>query len=114
MKAMIIVIFVFFTFLIIFLMCRAYKSKKIIKLLYLISIFSLYVYLFFTTDGSVRLSLILYGYPKEACTVKIKINKNMSTKNIKYILPTKRINKYPSYFECKSYGALKVTTYYGF
>ena len=113
MRVIILILFLVFT---ISLMIHLYKllKHKTKMILCLPLLIIIYVYLFFTIDGSVRLCLLLYGYPNEACTAKIRINKNMSTRNTKYILTSKRIEKYPSYFKCKKYGPFKITTYYGF
>ena len=82
--------------------------KKIVSLLLIILLVQFLNYLFFTRDGSIRLGLILSGY-----------NPFVSYENIDYengnsYLNQIQINNEIIYLECKSYGALKIASYYKF
>lgn len=84
------------------------KIKKLIKLSFIIIIILLINYLFFTRDGSIKLGLLLSGY-----------NPFISYENIDYengniYLNQIEVNDQIIYLECKTYGIIKVSSYYDF
>lgn len=112
--------FIFFVLLFIVLLMayKIFKKKEKIKIRIIIFVILLifFLYSFFTVNGSIRLLIALYGHPIIAYTTEFNddysINEN--TNNKKYLLPTKRMDDLSSFFECRSYGPIKITTYYGF
>lgn len=90
------------------------KSKLFILSFIILSFF--WIYSFFTINGSVRLSIALYGHPIIAYTTEFNNPKSMNddVHNMRYILPVKHIDDMSSFFKCKYYGPIKITTYYGF
>lgn len=92
------------------------KGKSKINIVVFIFLLIYFVYSFFTTNGSARLSITLYGHPIIAYTTGFNDDfiRNEESNNKKYLLPTKRLDDLSSFFECKSYGPIRITTYYGF
>lgn len=92
------------------------KKKNNMNIISFILLLAFFIYSFFTTDGSIRLSITLYGHPIIAYTTGFNDNfiRNEESNNKKYLLPTKKMDDLSAFFECKSYGPIKITTYYGF
>ena len=81
---------------------------KYFKLSILIIIISIFSYLLFTRDGSIKLGLFLSGY-----------NPFTSYENINYENGSNYLNQIEIdnkiiYLECKSYGIIKTANYYEF
>lgn len=115
------IIFFILLLILIFLGYRIYKKKKNIEvsIVAFIFIFLFFIYSFFTTNGSVRLAIAMYGHPDVAYTTKLFYshsfyNNPVVVKNRKYVGTKKHLDDYGSYFECRTYGLIKITTYYGF
>ena len=92
------------------------KGKSKINIVVFIFLLIYFVYSFFTINGSARLSITLYGHPIIAYTTGFNDDfiRNEESNNKKYLLPTKELDDLSSFFECKSYGPIRITTYYGF
>lgn len=115
------VIWIIFCILLIILLIMLYKiisnrKKNKIIIVFFIVLLTYFVYSFFTINGSARLSITLYGHPIIAYTTGFDDDfiRNEDLNNKKYLLPTKRLDDLSSFFECKSYGPIRITTYYGF
>lgn len=114
------IIFFILLLILIFLGYRIYKKKKNIEvsIVAFIFIFIFFIYSFFTINGSVRLAIAMYGHPDVAYTTKLVYNHHFNDskviKNKKYVGAKKHLDDYGSYFECKTYGLIKITIYYGF
>ena len=118
METKIWIIFIALLVILAMMMYKIIKNKEKNKItIVLFAIMLVYfIYSFFTVNGSTRLSITLYGHPIIAYTTKFDDNYsiNDNAKNKKYLLPTKKMDDLSSFFECKSYGIIKITTYYGF
>lgn len=92
------------------------KGKKKVHIIVFMFLLIYFIYSFFTINGSARLSITLYGHPIIAYTTGFDDDfiRNEDLNNKKYLLPTKRLDDLSSFFECKSYGPIRITTYYGF
>lgn len=91
------------------------KKGFIIPLIALLMFFS---YSFFSTTGSIRLSIALMWHPLDTYTTDFEESPtNYGTHNT-YLKPTKDIKgdtgNQMLYIECKTYGILKISSYYGF
>jgi len=113
-------VFVILLLILIFLGYGIYTKKngKEVSIVAFIFIFIYFFYSFFTVNGSVRLAIAMYGHPDVAYTTKLVynhyLNNSKVSKNKKYVGAKTHMDDYGSYFECKSYGLIKITTYYGF
>ena len=92
------------------------KGKNKIHIVVFIFLLIYFIYSFFTINGSARLSITLYGHPIIAYTTGFNDDfiRNEESNNKKYLLPTKKLDDLSSFFECKSYGPIRITIYYGF
>lgn len=114
-------IWIIFGILLIVLLVMLYKiiknrKKNKITIVFFVVLLIYFIYSFFTVNGSARLAITLYGHPVIAYTTEFNDNFsiNENSNNKKYLLPIKRMEDLTSFFECKSYGIIKITTYYGF
>lgn len=93
------------------------KKKKKRLILPLIVLFFFFGYSFLTTKGSIRLSIALLGHPIDAYTTDFVERPTEYDPTIVLLKPTKDIQMVTGsmlYLQCKSYGLLKISNYYGF
>lgn len=120
METKIWIVFFALFFIILLMAYKIFKKKKKSKIMAIVFVILLvfFLYSFFTVNGSVRLSIALYGHPDIAYTTKFEDNYYSNSSKFKgkrkYIIPTKHIYSLSSYFECRYYGPIKITVYYGF
>lgn len=109
-------IFIVLLIVLFYLLYTILKKEKKKRMILFIPLAIYFLYSFFTINGATRLSIALYGHPMIAYTTNFKYynHLNDTAKNKKYVLPTKNMDDLPSYFECRTYGIIKITTYYGF
>ena len=93
---------------IILLKMNILKIKKLINTFFIIIAIISIIYLFFTRDGSIKLGLLLSGY-----------NPFISYENIDYENSNSYLNQIEVdnkiiYLECKTYGIIKLASYYDF
>lgn len=120
---MVIKMWIIFFILLLILMILGYniykkRKNREVNIVAFIFIFIFFIYSFFTINGSVRLAIAMYGHPDVAYTTKLVynhlFNNNTVVKNKKYVGTKKHLDDYGSYFECNTYGLIKITTYYGY
>ena len=83
-------------------------NKKLISAFLILLLIILMNYLLLTRDGSIKLGLILSGYNPFITYENIDYENGIS-----YLNPIE-INNEIIYFECKSYGLIKVAHLYKF
>lgn len=94
------------------------KKKRKGFIIPLIALLMFFSYSFFSITGSIRLPIALMGHPLDAYTTDFEEGPtNYGTHNT-YLKPTKDIKgdtgNQMLYIECKTYGILKISSYYGF
>lgn len=107
-------LFVLLITILIYLGILILKKKKRKLLILFIPILIFFVYSYFFSTGSVRLQIALMGHSIDA--YKTGLVKNFTTGNKEYYMPTKNIQTTSGsmgYIECKTYGIIKMSKYYG-
>lgn len=109
------VVFVFLLLIMMALCISYFKRKSIGKIALFIYLLIFFFYSFFSTTGSVRLAIALMGHPIEAYTTEFTYGDYGN--DHAYLSPTRDIPVTSGsmlYLECRTYGIIKISHYYGF
>ena len=102
------------------LLVIALRKKRIRVLLPALLLGAFFAYSFFTVEGSVRLAIALMGHPVRACTTALQAAPEgfgLAAAGATYLKPVEDIpcaSGSMLYFQCRAYGVLKISDYYGF
>ena len=115
MKTKVLIIFFIMLFILLIMTYKIFirKNKTEVSIVIFIFLALYFFYSFFTTAGSTRLSIALYGHPLIAYTTKLEYKHNFLSKT-EYVSLKRHMDDYSGNFLCKRYGLIKITTYYGF
>ncbi|MFQ6861425.1 MAG: hypothetical protein ACLROI_06595 [Beduini sp.] len=94
------------------------KKKRKGFIIPLIALLVFFSYSFFSTTGSIRLSIALMEHPIDAYTTGFEPSPTYYGTRSTYLKPTKDIKGDTGsrilYIECKTYGIIKISSYSGF